>query len=131
MDPQDFDYTRVPLVSLPDSLPAWLDNVPCLPGVSESEPIKPQNDTGKANGNVHDETVLSGDCGNAEKLSQLEKLKIKVINGKIKVHLSYGELKLLGCSSLGFVTGKLFIKSSFRRLLSRRKACLLIWSLPL
>ncbi|XP_063993796.1 TBC1 domain family member 20 isoform X2 [Diachasmimorpha longicaudata] len=79
MDKQDLDnYTRVPLVSLPDSVPAWHEDIPSVPGVSQTE--------------------------SPEKLSHLEKLKIRVISGKIKQNLSYGELKLLGCSSLGFVT---------------------------
>ncbi|XP_011299098.1 TBC1 domain family member 20 isoform X1 [Fopius arisanus] len=99
MDKQDLDnYTRVPLVSLPDSIAAWHEDVPWVPGVSDTD------SPGKPNGNAYDETVLSDDCGDIEKLSQLEKLKIRVINGKIKENLSYGELKLLGCSSLGFVT---------------------------
>lgn len=103
----DNSNDRIPLVALSDSCPAWIDGVPWIPHVSEFQ------SSGKINGNQHfGDFILLDNCGNIESLDHLEKLKINVIRGSvIKDDLTYGDFKLLGCSSLGLVTGKLIKKN--------------------
>lgn len=95
------DYSRVPLISLADSEPAWKDDiVPWIPRISDVQSSGNQNKNKR-----YEELILSDNFGDLETLSRLDKLKINVIRERVTAKLSYGDLKLLGCSSLGFVTG--------------------------
>lgn len=96
------NYSRVPLMSLDDSEPAWInDDVPWIPKLSEiKQPINNDKNT------RYEEIKSSDNYDDVKNLSRLDKLKINVIRERVTSKLSYGDLKLLGCSSLGLVTGK-------------------------
>ncbi|XP_003708027.1 TBC1 domain family member 20 isoform X2 [Megachile rotundata] len=70
---------NVPLVRISDSTKAWYDNIiPQIPDIA--------------------------DCNLSETLTNRDRMKISVIRGSVaNPNLTLGELKLLGCSSEGFV----------------------------
>ncbi|KAF7992944.1 hypothetical protein HCN44_005725 [Aphidius gifuensis] len=94
------NYSRVPLMSLDDSEPAWNnDDVPCIPKLSEiKQSISNDKNT------IYEEIKLTDNYDDTKNLSRLDKLKINVIRERVTSKLSYGDLKLLGCSNLGLVT---------------------------
>lgn len=51
MDDQDHNINRVPLVSLPDSYPAWTDGIPKIPDTAEA------NSSGKIYENIYNEDI--------------------------------------------------------------------------
>ncbi|KAK0157861.1 hypothetical protein PV328_011551 [Microctonus aethiopoides] len=125
MDYQEPTTSRIRLFTLPDSIPAWIDNdVPRIPllvdmtssGKLNGDGIIHDNDDDDENNDDGDDVscndnvdnLLCDNCDDTGTLNHLEKLKIRVIKASIvKRELTYGDLKLLGCSSLGFVTDDL------------------------
>ena len=92
----------VPLVRMSDSTKAWYDNViPQIPDIADFSL------SGKQNGVLNredDSNLLEHDFGDTETLTSRERMKISVIRGSVaNPNLTLGELKLLGCSSEGFV----------------------------
>lgn len=106
---QNLDSERdVPLVRMSDSTKAWYDNViPQIPDIADFSL------SGKQNGVLNredDSNLLEHDFGDTETLTSRERMKISVIRGSVtNPNLTLGELKLLGCSSEGFVHGILLM----------------------
>ncbi|XP_017889180.1 TBC1 domain family member 20 [Ceratina calcarata] len=92
----------VPLVRMSDSVKAWYDNV--IPRIPDLADI---SSSGKQNGMLNrddNDSSLDPNFGDAEALSNREKMKINIIRGSVvNPNLTLGELKLLGCSSEGLV----------------------------
>ncbi|XP_029681041.1 TBC1 domain family member 20 isoform X2 [Formica exsecta] len=93
---------RVPLVILPDSTKAWYDGTaPRIPDVTDTATSGKQQ-----NGVVlthEDDRELNGSAS-MDPLINRERMKMSVIHGSIaNPDLTLGELRLLGCSSEGFV----------------------------
>lgn len=100
---EDNLWDRVPLVILPDSTKAWYDGIaPRIPDAATS---------GKQQNGVvltHEDDRESDDNTSTDPLINRERMKMSVIRGTIaNPDLTLGELKLLGCSSEGFVNGTL------------------------
>jgi len=97
---------RVPLVILPDSTKAWYDGAaPRIPDVIDAATSGKQQ-----NGVVltHEDDRESDDNTSTDLLTNRERMKMNVIRGTIaNPDLTLGELRLLGCSSEGFVNGTL------------------------
>lgn len=97
---------RVPLVILPDSTKAWYDGIaPRIPDVTDAATSGKQR-----NGVVlaHEEDRESDDNTSTDPLVNRERIKMNDIRGTIaNPDLTLGELRLLGCSSEGFVNGTL------------------------
>ncbi|GAB1864422.1 TBC1 domain family member 20 [Camponotus japonicus] len=93
---------RVPLVILPDSTKAWYDGAaPRIPDVIDAATSGKQQ-----NGVVltHEDDRESDDNTSTDLLTNRERMKMNVIRGTIaNPDLTLGELRLLGCSSEGFV----------------------------
>jgi len=93
-------HDRVPLVILSDSTKAWHDGV--TPQISDLTDVAT---TGKQWNGV---LTHEDDHGVTDILTSRERMKISVIRGSIaNPDLTLGELRLLGCSSEGFVNGTL------------------------
>lgn len=101
---------RVPLVILPDSTKAWHDHVtPRIPDIPVPVTVSSKQQNGVL---LHeDDRESSNEPGTVtEPLTNREKMKISVIRGSIaNPDLILGELRLLGCSSEGFVNGIYFL----------------------
>lgn len=98
---------RVPLVILPDSTKAWYNSVaPQIPNdIVVATSNKQQNGVLTHEDDLRDS---NDDSGATDVITSREKMKISVIRGSIaKPDLTLGELRLLGCSSEGFVNGTL------------------------
>lgn len=96
----------VSLLTLSDYTRAWYDNdVPRIPDIADMS--GKQNKVLTRDGNDHDSDDNDGTVAEVgEPLTSREKTKFSVIRGTIgNLNLSLGELKRLGCSSEGFVTG--------------------------
>ncbi|KMQ88863.1 tbc1 domain family member 20-like protein [Lasius niger] len=96
-------FDRVPLVILPDSAKVWYDGAPeRIPDVIDAATSSKQQ-----NGVVlthEDENCESNGNASMEPLNNRERMKMGVIRGSIaNPELTLGELRLLGCSSEGFV----------------------------
>lgn len=110
---------RVPLVILADSTRAWYDGaVPRIPDadVASGKPngATPsrgdEDDDPGTKGDANDETapLMTTTTTANDPFTAREKLKMSVIRGTIaNPDLTLGELRLLGCSSEGFVNGTL------------------------
>jgi len=96
---------RVPLVILPDSTKAWHDDViPRIPDIPMST-VSNKQQNGML---IEDDRESSNEPVATELFTNREKMKISVIRGSIvNPGLTLGELRLLGCSSEGFVNGTL------------------------
>lgn len=92
---------NVPLVRMSDSTRAWHDNViPRIPDIADF------SSSGKQSGVLDDSSLLERDFDSTETLTNREQMKINIIRGSIvNPNLTLGELRLLGCSSEGFVNG--------------------------
>ncbi|XP_050448544.1 TBC1 domain family member 20 isoform X1 [Cataglyphis hispanica] len=99
---EDNLYDRVPLVILPDSTKAWYNGTaPRIPDVTDAATSGKQQ-----NGVVlsHEDDHESNGNASMDPLINRERTKISVIRGSIaNPDLTLGELRLLGCSSEGFV----------------------------
>lgn len=97
---------RVPLVILPDSTKAWYNgSAPRIPDVTDAATSGKQQ-----NGVVltHEDDRESNGNASMDPVINRERMKISVIRGSIaNPDLTLGELRLLGCSSEGFVNGTL------------------------
>ncbi|EZA48687.1 hypothetical protein DMN91_001845 [Ooceraea biroi] len=102
IDPCD---RRVPLVILPDSTKAWHDDVtPRIPDIPVATVVSGKQRNGVLIREDDRESANGNDPGSTEPLSNRERMKISVIRGSIaNPDLTLGELRLLGCSSEGFV----------------------------
>ncbi|KYN01491.1 PREDICTED: TBC1 domain family member 20 [Cyphomyrmex costatus] len=89
-------HDRVPLVNLSDSTKAWHDSVtPQIPDLADVAAA------GKQRNGV---LTCEDDHGVTDILTSRDKMKMSVIRGSIaNPDLTLGELRLLGCSSEGFV----------------------------
>jgi len=97
---------RIPLVILPDSTKAWYDSVTPQISIDVDPSNKRQN--GVMIRDEDDRDSNDNDSGAMDLFTSREKMKISVIRGSIaKPDLTLGELRLLGCSSEGFVNGTL------------------------
>lgn len=101
---------RVPLVILPDSTKAWYNgNMPQIPDVITTDVIT----SGKLQNGVliHKDNCDNDDDDNNDSSATdlfINREKISVICSSItNPDLTLGELRLLGCSSEGFVNGTL------------------------
>lgn len=96
---------RVPLVILPDSTKAWHDgDAPRIPDVIATNVAI----SGKLQNGVLIHEDDNDDSDTTDLLIDREKMKINVIRGSVaNPDLTLGELRLLGCSSEGFVNGTL------------------------
>lgn len=99
---------NVPLVILSDSTKAWYDDdAPRIPDIADVVVSGKQNKVLIRDGNDHDSDGNNGTVTEIDDpLTSREKTKISVIRGSIaNPNLTLGELRRLGCSSEGFVTG--------------------------
>lgn len=106
--PDDSAMTRdrVPLVILPDSAKAWHDGAaPRIPDLADVAVAAGK----QRNGVLTREDERGSDYGaTTDALMSRERMKMSVIRGSIaNPDLTLGELRLLGCSSEGFVNGTL------------------------
>lgn len=103
----DTTSDRVPLVILPDSTKAWHGGVaPRIPDLADVAAADKQRNGVLA----REDNRGSVDYGatTADTLTNRERMKMSVIRGSIaNLDLTLGELRLLGCSSEGFVNGTL------------------------
>jgi len=93
-------HDHVPLVILPDSTRAWHGGVaPQIPDLADVAAASKQRNGVLTHEDDRDAT---------DALTSREKMKMSVIRGSIaNPDLTLGELRLLGCSSEGFVNGTL------------------------
>lgn len=112
---------RVPLVILSDSARAWYDGaVPRIPDAvaankqngmtpsrgDENDSNEDDDDDDNNDDDNKDKDKDDGGGGGNDGFIGREKLKISVIRGSVaNPDLTLGELRLLGCSSEGFVNG--------------------------
>jgi len=96
---------RVPLVTLPDSMKAWHDDItPRIPDI----PMAIMSNKQQNGMLIEDDREPSNEPVTTELFTNRERMKISVIRGSIiNPGLTLGELRLLGCSSEGFVNGTL------------------------
>lgn len=97
----DTGLDRVPLITLPDSTKAWHGGVvPRIPDLADVAAA------GKQRNGVLTSREDDHDSATTEAFTSREKMKMSVIRGSIiNPDLTLGELRLLGCSSEGFVNG--------------------------
>lgn len=96
------------LVTLPDSTKAWYDDdTPRIPDTTDVVMSGKQNKVLTRDGNDHDSDSDNGAVVKMDdSLKSREKTKISVIRSSLaNSNLTLGELRQLGCSNEGFVTG--------------------------
>lgn len=100
----DMGRDRVPLVILPDSTRAWYGGVaPRIPDVADMAAAGKQR-----NGVLTSREDDHGGATTDGAFTSRERMKMSVIRGSVaNLNLTLGELRLLGCSSEGFVNGTL------------------------
>lgn len=99
----DVTSDRVPVVILPDSTKAWYDGT--APRISDFADVAADK---QRNGVLTYEEDRGNDYSTTDILTSRERMKMSVIRGSIvNPDLTLGELRLLGCSSEGFVNGTL------------------------
>lgn len=99
-------YDRVPLITLRESTKAWSDGIiPRIPDFTDMTSSVRQNGT-LIRQDDHDSNT--NDLRIMDPIKNRIKMKISVIRGSIvNPDFTLGELRLLGCSSEGFVNGTL------------------------